>query len=85
MNDVKPIDEEKGKECLGSMNRVKEEIMILQLEHGDDSFAFCVAKKGQFIKIKRKQYAVDCIIGATYVCFEIEGKSLKRAKSDGGK
>ena len=58
--------------------------MILQLEHGDDSFAFCVAKKGQRIKIKRKQYAVDCIIGATYgSCFEIEGKSLKRAKSDG--
>ena len=85
MNDVKPIDEENGKGCLGSMNRVKEgDHVILQLEHGDDSFAFCVAKKGQRIKIKRKQYAVDCIIGATYgSCFEIEGKSLKRAKSDG--
>lgn len=85
MSNANTIEEKNRKEYCGPMNCVKEgDHVILQLEHGDDSFAFCVAKKGQRVKIKRKQYLVDCIIGATYgSCFEIEGKSLKRAKSDG--
>ena len=57
--------------------------VIFQFEHGDDSFAFCVAKKGKKVKIKGKQYLVDSIIGAPYgSCFEVEKRSLKRAKLD---
>ena len=66
------------------LNTVKEgDHVIFQFEHGDNSFAFCIAKKGQKVKIKGKHYVVDSIIGAPYgACFEVEKRSLKRAKQD---
>lgn len=66
-------------------NCVKEDDhVIFQFEHGDDSFAFCIAKKGQKVKIKGRQYVIDSIIGAPYgSCFEVEKRKLKRSKTDG--
>jgi tRNA (adenine58-N1)-methyltransferase non-catalytic subunit len=53
--------------------------VILQFQHGDDSFAFAEMKRGNKVRIKRKQYVVDNLIGAPYgACFEIDKKGFKR-------
>jgi tRNA (adenine-N(1)-)-methyltransferase non-catalytic subunit len=53
--------------------------VILQFENGDDSYVFAQMKKGARVKIRRKQYSVDRLIGAKYgSVFEVEKRGFKR-------